>query len=422
MSDKMGESNHDDVSRTAKTVTSTGLVSRLKEAIATALPIANEVNLPTYEQDRVGVVKPWDERDILFARKDFFRYFGSDSPEYKAYYEAHPEFLEYDTKMGNAPGLGRTGGVDVPMFEAQFEAIKKIGSESFVDGAPAPHRAEIPSERVARKVKALARLLGADVVKIGLLRQEWVYSHVGRSVGNSEGYQRWGTPVDLCHHTSAVAMAFRMDYDLITSAPDFPTLLATAKGYAIGAWVSIQLAEYIRMLGYSARAHHLNNYRVLCVPVAVDCGLGELARAGFLITKEFGLGLRLAVVTTDMPVAHDRPVDIGAQSFCEFCRICAEDCPIGAIPMDDKVEYNGIRKWKLDEKKCYRYWHAVGTDCGICMTSCPWTKPRNWFHKSMSLLATTKGPHQSLMARADRLVYSKFESAPRPDFIDPIER
>jgi reductive dehalogenase len=422
MSDKMEESNHDGVSRTAKPVTSTGLVSRLKEAIATALPIANEVNLPTYEQDRVGVVKLWDERDILFARKDFFRYFGSDSPEYKTYYEARPELLEYDTKIGNAPGLGRTGGVDAPMFEAQFEAIKKIGPESFVDGVPPPHKAKIPSERAARKVKALARLLGADVVKIGPLRQEWVYSYVGRSVGNSEGYQRWGTPVELCHHTNAVAMAFRMDYDLIQSAPDFPTLLATAKGYAIGAWVSIQLAEYIRMLGYSARAHHLNNYRVICVPVAVDCGLGELARAGFLMTKEFGLGARLAVVTTDMPLAHDRPVDIGVQSFCESCKICAEDCPVDAIPMGDKIEYNGVRKWKLDEEKCYRYWHAVGTDCGICMTSCPWTKPRNWFHRSMSLLATTKGPHQSLMARADRLFYGRFESAPRPDFIDPLER
>jgi len=416
MSGRMGESNHDDVSRAA------ALASSLKKAIATALPGAKEVDVPTYEQDRVGVVKQWDERDILFARKDFFRYFGTDSPQYKAYYEAHPELLEYDSTLGHAPGLGRTGGVDVPMFEAQFEAIKKIGPESFVDGAPTPHKADIPSERAARKVKALARLLGADLVKIGPLRQEWVYSHVGRSVGNSQGYQRWGTPVDLRHHTNAVAMGFQMNYDLIQSAPDFPTLLATAKGYAIGAWVSVQLAEYIRMLGYSARAHHLNNYRVICVPVAVDCGLGELARAGFLITKEFGLGLRLAVVTTDMPVAHDKPVDIGAQSFCESCRICAEDCPIGAIPMGDRVEYNGVRKWKLDEGKCYRYWHAVGTDCSICMASCPWTKPRNWFHTSMSWLATTKGLHQSLMARADRLVYGKFESAPRPDFIDPIER
>jgi len=379
-----------------------------------------EVDVPTYEKDRVGEVRQWDERDILFARTDIFSHFGTDSPEYKIYYEAHPEHLEYDTQVNSMPGLGRTGGVDTPMFDAQFEAITKIASESFVDGEPSLHKTEIPPERAAKKVKAFARFLGADLVGVGPLRQEWVYSHVGRSFGNREGFQRWGTPVDLCHQTNAIAMGFQMDYDLIQSAPDFPVLLATGKGYATGAWVSIQLAEYIRMLGYSARAHHQYNYRVLVVPVAVDCGLGELSRAGFLITKEFGLGLRLGVVTTDMPLAHDKPVDIAAQSFCETCKVCAENCPIGAIPMGDKIEFNGIRKWKLDERKCYRYWHAAGTDCALCMTTCPWTKPRSWFHKSMSLLATVKGPHQWLMTQADKLFYGKFEGAPRPDFIDPF--
>ena len=157
-------------------------------------------------------------------------------------------------------------------------------------------------------------------------------------------------------------------------------------------------------------------------PLVVDAGLGEVGRLGYLMTKEFGLGTRLSVVTTDMPLAHDKPTDIGVQSFCESCRICAEDCPIGAIPTGDKVEYNGIRKWKLDEGRCYRYWYAVGTDCSICMTSCPWTKPTNWFHKSMARLATTRGPHQALMARADRWVYGKFKGAARPDYIDPLER
>jgi epoxyqueuosine reductase QueG len=155
--------------------------------------------------------------------------------------------------------------------------------------------------------------------------------------------------------------------------------------------------------------------------MAVDCGLGELSRAGYLLTKEFGLGLRLAIVTTDMPLTHDKPVDIAAQSFCETCKICAEECPIGAIPMGGKVEYNGVKKWKLDEEKCYRYWHAVGTDCGLCMMSCPWTKPSTLFHRTMSELASVKGPHQTLMTQAQKLFYGKFKGVPRPAFIDPYE-
>jgi epoxyqueuosine reductase QueG len=173
------------------------------------------------------------------------------------------------------------------------------------------------------------------------------------------------------------------------------------------------------MWGYSARAHHLNNYQVFGVPVAVDCGLGELSRAGYLLTKEFGLGLRLAVVTTDMPLAHDTPIDSGVQLYCNTCRVCAEACPIGAIPPGDKVESNGVRKWKLDEERCYRYWQAAGTDCGLCMIACPWIKPRTWFHRTMAELAAVPGPHQALMTQAHKLIYGKFQGAPRPGFIDP---
>jgi ferredoxin len=378
------------------------------------------VTQPTYEQDRIGPITQWDERDILFARTDLFDYFDPDGLQATAYYQAHPEHLEYDTKLSKLEGLGKTGGIDLPMFGTQFEAIANLGPESIVDGEPADRQAAIPPDRAAHKIKALARILRADLVGIGPLRQEWVYSHVGRSLGDRDGYLKWGTPIDLSHHKNAIALGFRMNYHLIQHAPDFPVLLATAEGYATGAWVSIQLARYIRMLGYSARAHHLRNYQVLCVPVAVDCGLGELSRAGFLLTKEFGLGLRLAVVTTDMPLQHDQPVDIGVQSFCETCKICAEECPIGAIPVGDKTAYNGVKKWKLDEEKCYRYWYAAGTDCSICMASCPWTKSSNWFHKTIAKLAAVKGPHQSWLTWADKLVYGRFKGKSRPDFIDPF--
>lgn len=377
------------------------------------------VNGATYEEDIVGEIGRWDERDVLFARRDLFRFFGADTPVFKSYYEEHPGFFEYDkavTKMGE---LGRTGGVDAPMFEAQFLAARAIAGEAFVDGEPSARSVEMPPDRSAAKVKEFARLLGSDIVGIGRLRQEWVYSHVGRSFGNEAGFAKWGTPVDLGRHSTAISMGFEMDYDLLRCAPDFPILLATAKSYGKGAWVSTQLARYIRELGYSARAHHMYSYRVLSVPVAVDCGLGELSRAGYLITKEYGLGLRLATVTTDMPLSHDSPVDLAAQSFCDTCKICAEICPIGAIPEGGKTEFNGVSKWKLDEKKCYRYWHAVGTDCSMCMIACPWTKPRNWFHRLMASLAAVKGPHQAWMTKAEKIFYGKFKGAPRPGYIEP---
>ena len=381
-------------------------------------PGPKEVAVPTYTADQVDGITRWDERETLFARRDLWRYFRPETPEHQAYYEAHPHHFDFDRKIARLPVLGHTGGPDMPLFDAQFETVVKIAGEAFVDGQPAAGRIEFSPERAAQKIKALARFLGADLVGIGPLRQEWVYTHVGRSFGNRGGFEPWGTPVDLSHHPHAIALGFQMDYDLIQHAPDFPTLLATAEGYGSGAWVSIQLAEYIRMLGYSARAHHLYNYRLLAVPVAVDCGLGELSRAGYLLTREFGLAVRLAVVTSDLPLAYDKPVDIGVQSYCEACEICAETCPIGAIPRGEKGGHNGIKKWKLDEEKCYRYWHAVGTDCSLCMTTCPWTKPRTPFHQAMGWLASIKGPHQAWMARADTLFYGPRKPLPRPAYMD----
>ena len=399
------------------------IIDRIGQIIKRALLITpRRVENPTYTADIVGGIEQVDARDIVFARTDLFSLFGTDSPQFKDHYERHPEHLEIDRKTNEGGiGLGRTGGTDAPMFACQFHTMDKISPDCFVDGEPSETKVEMSPERATEKVKAMARFLGADLVGTGPLRQEWVYSIVGRSWGDHEGFKPWGSPIEL-NHPNAIALGFAMDYDMIQCAPDFPTLLETAKGYADGAWVSIQLAEYIRMMGYSARANHFHNYQVVCVPVAVDCGLGELSRAGYLMTREYGLGLRLAIVTTDMPLTHDKPVDIGVQSFCDTCKICAKSCPIGAIPEGDKVDHNGIKRWILDAEKCYRYWRAVSSDCGLCMSACPWTKPQNWLHKSLVAVATVKGPHQALMTQADKLFYGKFKPRPRPDFIDERKR
>ena len=37
---------------------------------------------------------------------------------------------------------------------------------------------------------------------------------------------------------------------------------------------------------------------------------------------------------------------------------------------------------------CFKVWQETGTDCGICIASCPWTKPRTAFHRMATALAT----------------------------------
>lgn len=377
---------------------------------------------PTYEKDIKGDIYRFDERDMLFARQDLIRSFGIDSEQYKKYFTEHPDEVKFHIKLNKKQPLGGLNPSDASIFRAQFKLTDMIGSEVIVSGEPAKEKMDFSPERANQKIKFIAKSYGADLVGVGPLRQEWVYSHVGSTGGDKTGYEPWGTPINLYEHTSAIAMGFRMDLGLLRSAPHFPTLLASGQAYARSAWTAVQLAEYIRQLGYSARAHHFSNYQVLVVPVAVDSGLGELSRAGYLLTKEYGLGVRISVVTTDMPLAHDQPVDIGVQSFCEQCFICVDECPSGAISSEAKTLNNGLMKWKLDEKKCYSYWHVNGTDCGICMAVCPWTKPRTLFHRLNAKIASIKGPHQRLMALAERAVYGEYKPAPLPDFIDKLSK
>ena len=99
---------------------------------------------------------------------------------------------------------------------------------------------------------------------------------------------------------------------------------------------------------------------VMTIPVAIDAGLGELGRSGFLITPEYGPRCRFSVVTTDLPLAPDKPKNMGISRFCEICEKCAVACPIKAIPMGAPSVSRGLFKWQVDLQKCFKYWYRDG--------------------------------------------------------------
>ena len=169
---------------------------------------------------------------------------------------------------------------------------------------------------------------------------------------------------------------------------------------------------------FPARAHNLRNYLVLCIPIAIDAGIGELSRMGTLISKEFGPCLKLATVTTDLPMVFDSPVDIGVEEFCEDCKICAESCPSGAVPHGDRIVVRGVEKWKIKPEACFRVWCETGTDCGVCIASCPWSKPRTLFHNLMKEFAIRKHKAGLWMSWGEKLVYGKFRPKPVPEWME----
>ncbi len=227
-----------------------------------------------------------------------------------------------------------------------------------------------------------------------------MYSHIGRSPGI------WGAPIDL-GHTHAIAIAVEMQHDMVRQAPDVPAVTETAVQYFEAARIARILARYITLLGYEARAHVDGNYRVLCIPVAVEAGLGELSRMGLLIHPKLGPRLRLSVVTTTLPLASDAPVDFGVQDFCGICKKCAVNCPSGSVDRGEKAVYQGVEKWRTNQDTCYRYWCLQGTDCAICMNVCPYAHPGTPLHNLVRFGISRNPLSRRLALRADDFFYGR---------------
>ena len=182
---------------------------------------------------------------------------------------------------------------------------------------------------------------------------------------------------------------------MVEQAPDIQITEEAANKYYIASIISINLAKHIRSMGYPARAHISDsNYQIMLPPIAVDAGLGELSRMGYLMSKKFGPRVRLGGVTTDLPMIVDKPIVFGVQDFCSVCKKCSENCPSNAIPYDDKTIVRGVEKWELNIEQCLRYWRLAGTDCGLCMKVCPYSHPPTFVHNIVR-----KGIEKSTVAR-----------------------
>jgi len=394
--------------------------------------MAHEVDRPTYEV--VGPLERFDERDNVFARETLV----PGSPDEREYHALHPELVEIDRRLSRfiqSTEIGAGGAAEDPLSEAFYDSafgpVAALGQPDLVDGPVNSFQVRVHPDVMTRRIKAVARQLGAYITRVGPLNPAWVYTHRGKGPffkdyearppyfsGVPEGYQglSYGESLEI-DHKYAISMAFPQDADLIKTGPSRLCDFETGRAYAISALVSVQLARYIRGLGYPARAHHMRNYGVLAVPVAVDAGLGELARCGYVVSKELGANFRLACVTTDLPLALDKPVDLGVQDYCEKCLKCAETCPSRAIPFGDKVEVRGIRRWKIDEEKCLLYWGSQGAACGICQVVCPWSKPRTLFHRIVAEIATRIPWSRRFLTKADDLVYgAKYKPRPYPEW------
>ena len=252
-----------------------------------------------------------------------------------------------------------------PYAAGMMPAIRALvpHQDGEVAAEPAPDTLDL--KRNARAIKALAGFMGGDMVGITEAKPYAWYSH-----------REDGTPIKPCHQ-NAIVILIDQGFETMegASGDDWISGAQSMRAYMRGAEIAGIIAAHIRRLGYGARAQTNADSEVLHIPLILNAGLGELSRIGELVLNPYvGPRFKSVVVTTDMPLEADRPIDFGLQDFCSKCTKCARECPCHAISFGDKIMFNGYEMWKPDAEKCarYRITNAKGSACGRCMKTCPY--------------------------------------------------
>jgi len=217
----------------------------------------------------------------------------------------------------------------------------------------------------ARAIKSLMYYLGADMAGACEAKRYAWYSH-----------QDDGTPIDI-YHRGALVMLVDQGFETMegASGDDWISGAQSMRAYMRGGEICGVVAAFIRSLGWSARSQTNADSDVLQLPLVLLAGLGELSRIGELVLNPFvGPRFKSAVITTDLPLQWDQPIDFGLQDTCSKCMKCARECPCSAISFGDKVMFNGYEMWKPDVERCarYRVTNPHGSACGRCMKTCPY--------------------------------------------------
>ncbi|MEP3346441.1 MAG: reductive dehalogenase [Litoreibacter sp.] len=248
--------------------------------------------------------------------------------------------------------------------------------------------------RNAANIKAALYWLGVDAVGLSACPDWTYYSHdaAGQAI----------TP----YHSNAISMIIDQGHETMegASGDDWIACAQSMRAYLRFSLLGGVLAQHLRNLGYTARVHSVMDDEVLHPPLLLLSGLGEVSRIGEVILNPFlGPRLKSGVVTTNMPMTHDKPIDFGLQKFCEACNKCARECPSGAITAGPKLMFNGYEIWKSDSQKCttYRVSQKNGAMCGRCMKTCPWNLEGLFAEAPFRKLAMTVPQAAKALAKLD---------------------
>jgi reductive dehalogenase len=259
--------------------------------------------------------------------------------------------------------------------------------------------------QMSRLIKKVALFFGAEMVRITRVDPRWIYKDIE------------------IPHPFAIVLVVTHVRSFNVTAPSHYSGAAVSDTYSRLKFTSVQLTDFIRLLGYDAMYREtlgMHQPEILMVPTAIDAGVGEFARNGHVLSPEFGINMRVKAVTTDLPLEVDKPISFGAHEFCLACEQCAQYCPAKAIPFGPPTQeladpvYNnpGYRKWYVNAERCLTFWTVNrkkwSTCGGRCIVACPWNKPDKPWHNWIRRIAIhAPSGVKKFLSRADETFYRR---------------
>jgi len=318
-------------------------------------------------------MKKYDERNTIFSRISLIK----GSLEYEDFYKKNPEYKDSDDRLRGIKFRYNLNKEDdfknlfFPLITNNKLLIKSLYET--VENFEKKDKQETPPS-FSRNLKEITKYFGATDVGIVKLNEYLYYSHSG-GLNQDFGLLNYSDEIKASHNT-AIVFTIKMDKDMINRAPHFEELLATEEAYLEVAQTGARLSMYLKSLGYEAFFNNSEYYLSPLVPLAYEAGLGEIGMSNHLITLEHGDNVRLGAVFTDLVVDYDSPIDFGLDDFCKRCALCLMNCPSKAITHKERI-VNGRKFYKFNDNLCFDMWTKSGTDCGICIQSCPFTQGVN---------------------------------------------
>jgi reductive dehalogenase len=342
----------------------------------------------------------FDERDVMFSRMELIE----NTQKFKQYYSLRPENKAKDDLFRKEPGLLSAGAKLYNPFlfhaaEATFSTVNLL--QPLVETQKKKKKSSDYSEsEISDFIKKWAIKLGAKDVGFTLVKPHHIYSHIGRG-------ENYGKALELSHKY-AIAFTVEMSHDSIQHSPQGTIITESSQQYFNAGAIAVQIAEFIRNMGFDARSHIDANYRVICPVVAMDAGLGTIGRMGLLMTPKQGPRVRIGVVTTDLKVEiNQKPFDSSVIHFCNICKKCAVNCPSNAISSEKLKKEKLSKRWTINHESCFTYWTKIGTDCGRCIAVCPCAHQNNLVHNLVRSMLKINPVNRWIALKLDNYFYGE---------------